>query len=326
MEPVLGLLESETSWTVENLVCDFLTAMGGQAMHRDGVGCGQIEQLAVYLVVTEGRQPRMSLFFLAHRDPDVGVYGIGAPNECAGIVPNYDPAERAAMRSGAIAVGMGEPDFHAKDGARKGKGGKDVVPVADEGQNEPIEMTEMFSERQQIGQSLARMLVVGEGVDNRDAGLGREFRDDRVIERAGHNGVDPALEVVGDVGDALPNAQADPFREIQRMSAELVDAGFERDPRPQALLLENQGNRTIGQELVRMTPTSPKLLLEGDRPLEHNLIFVATEIGRADEIPTAQPVPVGPLAALSLRETSCFHSSPQKTEPPGPNGSGGSIQ
>jgi hypothetical protein len=35
---------------------------------------------------------------------------------------------------------------------------------------------------------------------------------------------------------------------------------------------------------------------------------------------------VGPLAALSLRETSCFHSSPQKTEPPGPNGSGGSIQ
>ena len=64
----------------------------------------------------------------------------------------------------------------------------------------------MLSQSKKICQGLTRMLVVREGVDHRDAGLGGELRDYGVVEGSRHDGVDPALEVVGDVRDALPNS------------------------------------------------------------------------------------------------------------------------
>src|SRR5450759_4403756 len=120
VEPVLCLFQSETPRTVENLAGDFLTAMGRQAMHRDGVGSGEIEQLVVDLTVSEGGEPRMSLLLLAHRYPHVGVDRVGVLNELAGIVSDDDASvpdrgellgKCAGLRSGPVPIRMGEPDL-----------------------------------------------------------------------------------------------------------------------------------------------------------------------------------------------------------------------
>src|ERR1035437_5306580 len=108
------------------------------------------------------------------------------------------------------------------------------------------------------------------------------------------------------------------------MAAELVDPGFEGDSRRQARLLEDQGDRPIGKKLLGVSATSPELTFESDCPLEHDLIFVASQIRGADEVPTPQPGTRQLLACLKLHLRPSPDCRPQQ-EPPGPSGAGGSI-
>ena len=70
------------------------------------------------------------------------------------------------------------------------------------------------------------------------------LHDDLVSEGANHDALHHALQVFGDVIHRLPLAQTDlGRREIQGMSAKLLDADVERDARAQRWLLEDHGQR-----------------------------------------------------------------------------------
>ena len=98
---------------------------------------------------------------------------------------------------------MGKADLHAHGGAGQRERVVHVVAVADERQHAAFETAQMLAERQEVGERLERMLVIGQGVEDRDPSLRRKLVDDRVIERADDYAIHPTIKVVGDVRDAL---------------------------------------------------------------------------------------------------------------------------
>ena len=74
----------------------------------------------------------------------------------------------------------------------------------------PVSDAETLQQRQQVGQRLARVLLVGERVDDVEARRrGRELLEHLLRERANDDGVHPAFEVAGDVGRRLAAAERD---------------------------------------------------------------------------------------------------------------------
>ena len=101
----------------------------------------------------------------------------------------------------------------------------------------------------QIGDSLAGVLLVGEGVDDGDRrGVGEV--DERLLRvGAGDDAVDVAAEHARDVGHRLALAEADfALAEIDRLAAELLHRDVEADVRPQRRLLEQERQRLAGEE------------------------------------------------------------------------------
>ena len=78
----------------------------------------------------------------------------------------------------------------------------DVVAVADPGQTQAPEIPVTLPEREEVGQRLARVLLIGERVHHGiPAG---QLVHGRLGEGPGRDRVDPPAEVPGDVGDRLP--------------------------------------------------------------------------------------------------------------------------
>ena len=154
--------------------------------------------------------------FLSHRRPRVGVDGIGAGDGIGRVAEEPQAARRAApvrrllddRRRQLIARGACDVavDAEHRRGMRQRRG--DVVAVADEGQRAAGERSEPFLQRDEISQRLARMLFVGQRVDHVEAlGRRREFFERPLRERPDDDGMDPALEISGDVGDRLAASQ-----------------------------------------------------------------------------------------------------------------------
>ena len=183
---------------------------------------------------------------------------------------------------------MREPDLHAEGRAHQRERVVDVVAVADERQRQPAEVAEPLVEREQVGQRLARVLADRQAVDDRDRGLRGELQHDLVRSRAGHDPVHEALEVVGDVGDALAAAEHDPLGEVDRVPAELGHPGLERDPRAQARALEEHGERPPLEWRPGVPPLPDEFVLELRGPREHDADLVGAEISGGDEVPPAQ--------------------------------------
>src|SRR5581483_4043166 len=139
-------------------------------------------------------------------------------------------------------------------------------------------------EREAVREDLTRMVQVREPVDDGDPRTGREIDDALVQERARHHEVDPPLEVPRDVAGGLPLPEADVAGcQVDRGAAELHHLDLERDPGPQARLLEDHGERSPREERVRLS--SPELALEARGDREHGVDLGARQIGDAEEVP-----------------------------------------
>ena len=71
--------------TVDDFVGDFFAAMGGQAVHEQGVFWGLRHQRRVDLIVCEVFQALLRFGLLAHAGPHVGVDGGGFAHRLGGI-------------------------------------------------------------------------------------------------------------------------------------------------------------------------------------------------------------------------------------------------
>ena len=140
---------------------------------------------------------------------------------------------------------------------------EDVVAVAHEREHEALEAAEPLAQGQQVGQGLAGVLAQGQRVDDRDGGLHREAFHDVVGGDAGHDPLDEPLQVVGDVADRLALAEAHVAGgEIDPVPAELGHAGLERDPGPQAGVLEEHRQGPAAERRVGMPAGREVLRLE----------------------------------------------------------------
>jgi hypothetical protein len=137
---------------------------------------------------------------------------------------------------------------HAEPGAAVHQRVRDVVPVTEVDQPPTGQRTANLGERHVVGQTLARVKVVGQPVDHRDLGETGQLLDQLVAEGATHRAVDPALEVARHVLDALAHADlAVARRVVDGVTAELRHPGLEGHAGAQRRLLEVHEQRAPGE-------------------------------------------------------------------------------
>ena len=152
--------------------------MGGKAVHGYGVRRRLIEEPIIQPVGGKLLNTvRRRFGVIAHAHPDVGVDGVGALHGRARVVGQDRFRDWLLQR---ISRRRGDPHLHARlrphDRQRTGN----VVAIADVGEFQPLQPAELLSQREQVGQRLAGMILCGEHVDDRDGGVGSELRHELV--------------------------------------------------------------------------------------------------------------------------------------------------
>ena len=157
-----------------------------------------------------------------------------------------------------IRLGTGDVDVDAEHRRRVHERGRDVVAVADVGDRAAAQRPEPLLQREEVGERLAGMLLVGERVDRRAAAAAAANSCSSVLrEGPDDHGVDPAFEVARDVGDRLAAAERDVGLQRDDMPAELADRDLERRPRAQRRLVEQHRRRAGRSRHRRSAPCRP---------------------------------------------------------------------
>ncbi len=139
----------------------------------------------------------------------------------------------------------------------------------------------MLVQREEIGERLARVLEFAQRVDDRHARVGRHLFDRRMFERAQHDNVDPALEVVRDVVERLARRQ--PVRRLidkKRAAAQAVHARFKREARAQRRLFEEHHHLLAREHAAKIR--RPRL--EHRRQVEELLNLSRREVVHGNQI------------------------------------------
>ena len=257
MQPVLRLIEDRRRVRLEGRVVDLLAAIRRQAVHHQRTRLRHLQQLGVDLITRQITQPLRRLGLLAHRHPHIRVEQVRTRRRRGEVFVADDfPARRKIKmprqhrtRAGRkkmrrartlkkrlvrlIRPGRGDAQLEAQLRRRKHPRPRDVArPVADERHHLPANRPAAFLERENVRQNLARMLIIGERVDRREARKRGELLDIPLRERADHRAVDHPPEHARGVLDRLAAAELDVVRtEEQRVPAQLANADLERHPR-----------------------------------------------------------------------------------------------
>ena len=140
----------------------------------------------------------------------------------------------------------------------------DVVAVAEVGELDAVEPSELLADRHRVGERLERVGEVGEAVDHRNRCVLRERVDLRLVERADQERADEAREDERRVAVALaPRELQVGGREVQRHAAELGDPDLEPDPRARRRLVEDHPDRAPGQDAQLLAADALLLQLVG---------------------------------------------------------------
>jgi len=86
VKTVFGLVKHHAVFGINNFVRNFLTAVSGQAMHKNSVWLSNGKQLPVYLIWQKHSLSRLSLCFLPHACPNVGINNIGVFRRFSGVI------------------------------------------------------------------------------------------------------------------------------------------------------------------------------------------------------------------------------------------------
>jgi len=214
---------------------------------------------------------------------------VGPDHEAAAVRGREGGGPRHDRRVRCVACRMGDPDLDPLPRRHEGERVEDVVPVADEGDDEPAEPPERLAQGEDVGQRLAGVLVEGEGVDHGDIGGRGQLHGDLVVPGPDDDPVNERLEVARDVGDRFADAPADIARgQLDGTAAELEHAGLERHPRPEAGPLEEHRQRPPDERRPLVAPRDGELGLEGGGRREHAPDLGGSEVTRAQQIPPAQ--------------------------------------
>ena len=146
---------------------------------------------------------------------------------------------------------------------------------------EPAELALVLAHGQQVGEQLAGVEVVGEGVDDRDAGVRRHLVDARLRVGAPDDDRGLAAEHPGHVGDRLAHADAGQLAvDEHRVAAELGDAGGERRLGAQGGLVEDHRDRARAGERLRVVRRG----LERGGQVQHPALLLGAQVVVAEEV------------------------------------------
>ncbi len=242
---------------VHHGVRDFFAAVCRQAVADLAVCRSELQEFVVNLERQEVALLCSLFAFLTHRNPDVAVENVGVLDGFLRVVEN---AVLAAVLLEAFlgffddfcglfkALRAGEREVHADLCGEGEEGVCDVVAVTDEGDCfrlaiGVLETTEVFVDHLGKSDGLARVIIVGQGVHDRNRAVFSEFFDELLLEATDHNGVHPAAEAAGDILDAFAFAKTDRIRgEEHGVAAELVHAHLESGDSSQRRLFEEHGD------------------------------------------------------------------------------------
>src|SRR5207244_287936 len=135
-----------------------------------------------------------------------------------------------------------------------------VTAVTDKGDDSSLYRTALLLKRKYIGQNLARMLFIRQGVDGGNGGVARELFDIRLRVSAENSPMNHAAKHAGGVFDRLAATDLDfGRRQKNDLPAQCANADIERNARARGRLGEKHG-----PDLVRQRPAGmpPSLLLQ----------------------------------------------------------------
>lgn len=291
VEAVFCLVEDGFGVGLKDLSGDFLSAVGGEAVHDQCVRFGGLRDARVDLVWGEDAEAFFAFLLLAHRNPCVRVEKIGTLRGVTRIFEADGSALFCACEhagGGLKRFGRGEADVESQFGCGKNPGLRDVAggiaeedcgfareQVTDPSRCFLLAAEKVFGPRHEIGENLAGMFVVGEGVDDGNgADSGERFH---LALRVGAD--DDAMEIAGEdargVLDAFPASELDVMHaEEERASAQFADADFKgdtgargafaEDERP-AFSLERSGMLSFSAQCLEAKPELEEILDLGGR-------------------------------------------------------------
>ena len=241
---------------VHHGVRDFFAAVSGEAVRNLAVCRCKLQKFVVNLERQEVRLLCSLFAFLTHRNPHVAIEDVGVLDGFFRVVEYAVLAtvlleERQCFfddfRGLLESLRAGEREVHADLCGEGEEGVCDVVAVTDEGDGfglvAVLESAEIFLDHLGKCDSLARVVIVGQCVHDRDGAVFGEFFDELLLEATDHNGVHPTAEAAGDILDAFAFAKTDRIRgEEHGVAAELVHAHLESGDSSQRRLFEEHGD------------------------------------------------------------------------------------
>ena len=189
----------------------------GRQCRKIARGCGLRHEALVHHEAGERLGAQLLLGLLAHRGPDVGGDDVGArsrPRAASGSRGSSRArATREQLRARLVALRAREAQLEAEHRPPpRSSCCAMLLPSPIQATVRPPSVAELLVHRQQVGQDLAGMVVVGEAVDDRHRGEPRQLLDVGVVEGADHDAVDVAREHARGVADRLAAAELDVAR------------------------------------------------------------------------------------------------------------------
>src|SRR2546426_507834 len=264
VQTVFRLIKDNRLGPIDYLVRDLQTAMRRQAVHDDRVLLRVVKELRVDLVRLEHLLALLLLFFLAHRDPNVGVHDIGPLHGGNGIIDDVNlgsavlrdaPRRHEDFGVRLVTAGTGRGHVHADNCGAEEKRIAYVVAVPDVDEFQPLERAPVLQDREEIRDDLAGVFLVIEAVDHRHTRIPGEFEDVLSAERPIHDAVHIAAQHPRGVGDRLAPSDLQVVRaQEEGVTAELGHPDLERHARPGRGLLENHCEALAPERLGRLPP------------------------------------------------------------------------
>ena len=142
MQTVLRLIKDDRLRAVQHIRADFLTPVGGQAVHDQRIGLGVGHEGGVHLELREDLPSRGGFFFLAHGGPDICVDSIGLADGFGRVMGQRQDSPRfrgktkrrlPQFRVWIVPFGAGEPEMCPDLRSEQHQRVRDIVAVADIG-------------------------------------------------------------------------------------------------------------------------------------------------------------------------------------------------
>src|SRR5713101_180845 len=251
---VFGLIEDDRLRTVEDFRGDFQAAVRRKTVHEYGVRRGERHQLGVDLIRLEHGVSHLPLGLKSHAGPGIGVDAHRAVHRFARVGQQLDFGFRFARHAFAIGDnfrqrcvfrGRSYAQVNAEASGKINQRVANIVAITDVGKFEAAKRAEFFFEGEKIRERLARMKLVGERIDHRNARVGGHFFEDTLLVNASDDAMHPALEVARDIGDGLARAERRGRLCVVKEddgATHALNADIEGDTRAERGLLKNQGD------------------------------------------------------------------------------------